>query len=35
MIKIWNIKILSYRGKNINNANNLTESYEQSYEQDK
>lgn len=35
MIKIWNIKILNYREKDMNNANNLTENYEQSYEQDK
>ena len=35
MIKIWNIKILNYREKDMDNVNNLTESYEQSYEQDK
>lgn len=35
MIEIWNIEIFYYKKIVMNNANNLTKSYEQSYEQDK
>lgn len=35
MLKIWNIEMFYYRKILMNNTNNLTESYEQSYEQDK
>lgn len=35
MLIIWNIEMFYYKKILMNNANNLAESYEQSYEQDK
>ena len=35
MLKIWNNEMFYYKKILMNNENKLTESYEQSYEQDK